>query len=176
MYVKTLTVRRADRMYRCLSLVDAHREGGKVRHELVCRIGEADEPRSSGQLDRTIAARRRHAERNWLEAGELTASPMCRAFKPSPPYPHNFSRLSLDQHFAPLGDGRRSEGFADTVLAVIANRLIDPPFKRGKSWTTAMFTVDEPPRLYGSSCSATRASDQHGVQVGTSASVSHCSC
>jgi hypothetical protein len=47
MYVKTLTVRRADRMYRCLSLVDAHREGGKVRHELVCRIGEADDRRAS---------------------------------------------------------------------------------------------------------------------------------
>jgi hypothetical protein len=62
MYVKTSTVRRGDKTYRYLSLVEAHREGSKVRHELVCRLGEADELRSSGQLDRIIAALRRHAE------------------------------------------------------------------------------------------------------------------
>jgi hypothetical protein len=45
--------------------------------------------------------------------------------------PSYFSCLSLDQHFARLGDGRRSKGFADTVLVMVANRLIDPRSKRG---------------------------------------------
>jgi hypothetical protein len=109
-YVKTSTVPRGGRTYRYLSLIEAHREGGKVRHELVCRLDEAEELRSSGQLDRIIAALRRHAEGHWLEAGELVASPDAQSFGDITVVVSYFSRLLLDRHFARLGDGSRSKG------------------------------------------------------------------
>lgn len=131
MYVKTSTVRRGDKTYRYLSLVEAHREGAKVRHELVCRLGEADELRSSGQLDRIIAALRRHAEGTWLEKDELSAAPDAPSFGSVAAVAGYFSRIGLEDHFAHLGDKRRSKRLADTVLVMVANRLIDPRSKRG---------------------------------------------
>jgi hypothetical protein len=110
MYVKTSTVPRGSPTYRYLPLVEAYRERGKVRHELVCRLGEAEELRSSGQLDRIIAALRRHAEGHWLEAGELVASPDAPSFGDITVVASYFSRLLLDRHFARLGDGRRPKG------------------------------------------------------------------
>ena len=131
MYVKTSTVRRGDRTYRYLSLVEAYREDGKVRHELVCRLGEAGELRSSGQLDRIISALRRHAEGTWLEAGELSATADAPSFGNVTAVSAYFSRFSFDEHFAHLGDGRGPRGLADTVFVMVANRLIDPRSKRG---------------------------------------------
>ncbi|MFZ0058878.1 MAG: hypothetical protein WAL35_02375 [Acidimicrobiales bacterium] len=47
-----------------LSFDEACLEGRKVHHEFVYWRGGVEEPRSSDQLDLTIAALRRHAERN----------------------------------------------------------------------------------------------------------------
>jgi hypothetical protein len=130
MHVKTSTERRGNKTYRYLSLVEAHRDGTKVRHEFLCRLGEAGELRSSGQLDRIIAALRRHAEGNWVDAAELSAASDAPGFGNVATLDAYFSRLCLGEHFSSLGDGRRSRRLADTVFAMVANRLIDPRSKR----------------------------------------------
>jgi Transposase DDE domain len=129
-YVKTSTVRRGDRVYQYLSLVEAYREGGKVRHELVARLGEASELRATGQLDRIIAALRQHAEGTWLAASELSADADVPSVGDVAVVRSYFSRLELDRHFGELGDGRRAKHLGDAVLVMVANRLIDPRSKR----------------------------------------------
>lgn len=57
-----------------LSLVEAHREGGKVGHRVLFRLGEAAALRSSGELDRVIAALSAHAEGRWLPVDMLAAA------------------------------------------------------------------------------------------------------
>ena len=60
MFVKTTRVRRDNKTYEYLSLVEAVREGGKVGHRVLFRLGEAGGLRRSGELDRIIAALRAH--------------------------------------------------------------------------------------------------------------------
>jgi len=129
-YVKTSRVRRDDRIYEYLSIVEAYREGGKVRHQLIARLGEASELRATGQLDRIIAALRRHAEGTWLQASELSADPDAPSVGDVAAVRGYFSRLGLDAHFGALGDGRRAKNLADTVLVMVANRLVAPRSKR----------------------------------------------
>jgi transposase len=130
-YVKTSTTRRGERTYRYLSLVEAYREGGKVRHEVVARLGEADELRRTGQLDRIIAALRAHAEGTWVRAEELQAEEEPGSLGDVAVVAAYFSRLGLSAHFQAAGAGRRARKLADAVLVMVANRLIDPRSKRG---------------------------------------------
>jgi hypothetical protein len=52
MYVKRHTVRRGDRRYVYLRLVEAYRDGrGKVRHRTLKTLGREDELKASGQLE-----------------------------------------------------------------------------------------------------------------------------
>jgi hypothetical protein len=61
-FVKTTRVRRGNKSYEYLSLVEAVREGGKARHRVLFRLGEAGALRRSGELDRIIAALRAHGD------------------------------------------------------------------------------------------------------------------
>ena len=61
-FVKTSRVKRDNKTYEYLSLVEAVRDGGKVGHRVLFRLGEAGALRASGQLDRIVAALQAHAE------------------------------------------------------------------------------------------------------------------
>ena len=79
MYVKTNRVRRDNRTYEYLTLVEAVRDGGKVRHRTIARLGEASRLRDTGELDRIIAALRAHTDAtrgdgdDVVRAGDLEA-------------------------------------------------------------------------------------------------------
>lgn len=129
MYVKTTTMRRGDKTYSYLSLVEAVREGTKVKHRVLLRLGEVTDLRESGQLDRIIAALRQHAEGTWLSGSELSSdgAPSFGAMAAIHTY---FTRLGLDRHFAAVGRRRKSVRLATTLYALVANRLCDPASKR----------------------------------------------
>jgi len=128
-FVKTTRVRRGNRTYEYVSLVEAEREGGKVGHRTLLRLGEASALRESGQLDRIIAALRAHAEGTWLDASELGAqgAPAIGAMAVAHAY---WERLECDRHYAKLGAERGAPTLADTVFAMVANRLLAPSSKR----------------------------------------------
>src|SRR5215210_2456743 len=71
-FAKTTRRKRGDKSYEYLSLVEAVRDGGKVGHRTLLRLGEVTALRDSGQLDRIIAALRAHAERPWAALDEAT--------------------------------------------------------------------------------------------------------
>ena len=57
MYVKRHMVRKGDRQYVYLRLVEAYRnEQGQVRHRLLHTLGREDELKASGQLDLLAAS------------------------------------------------------------------------------------------------------------------------
>ena len=127
--MKTTVRRRGDKSYTYLSLVEAVREDGKAGHRTLLRLGEASALRDSGQLDRIIAALRTHAEGTWLDASELGASgaPAMGGIAAVHAY---WERLGLDVHYAKVGADRGAVSLADTVFAMVANRLLAPSSKR----------------------------------------------
>lgn len=129
MFVKTTRVKRGNKSYEYLSLVEAVRDGDRTGHRVLFRLGEAATLRASGQLDRIIAALQAHAERSWLPADALAAE-AAPAIGSVAAVHAVWRQLGLDGWFATVagrGDGAVVES---AVLAMVANRLIDPCSKR----------------------------------------------
>ena len=132
MFVKTTRVRRGNRSYEYLSLVEAQRSGGKVGHRTLLRLGEVSELRSSGQLDRVISALRAHLEPEpgaTVEVGSLEAA-SARASGGIAACDAIWRAVGLDAWFSTQGRSRRATRLADAVFAIVANRLIAPCSKR----------------------------------------------
>ncbi len=127
--MKTTVRRRGDKSYTYLSLVEAVREDGRVGHRTLLRLGEASALCKSGQLDRVIAALRVHADRTWLDASEFGAAGAPAIGGMAVAYTY-WGRLGLDEHYAKLGADRGAPTLADTVFAMVANRLLAPCSKR----------------------------------------------
>ena len=129
MFVKTTRVKRGNKRYEYLTLVEATRDGGKVGHRILFRLGEANALRASGELDRIVAALSAHAEGRWLAVDQLAAE-SAPALGSVAAVAAVWHRLGLDRWFTALGAERGAEVLADAVFAMVANRLIDPCSKR----------------------------------------------
>ena len=130
MYVKTNRVRRDNRVYEYLTLVEAVREGGRVRHRTIARLGEASRLRESGELERIIAALQAHADNaGVVRSSDLTAE-SAPGFGAIAAVWAVFCRLGLREHFGGLRGHRTAASLADTVFVMIANRLLAPSSKR----------------------------------------------
>jgi hypothetical protein len=128
-FVKVSRVRRDNKTYEYLSLVEAVRDGDKVGHRVLFRLGEAGALRASGQLDRIVAALQAHAARSWLPADELSVE-TAPAVGSVAAVHSMWRRLGLDVWFAKLGAERGAEVLESAVMAMVANRLVDPCSKR----------------------------------------------
>ena len=71
--MKTTRRRRGDKLYEYLALVESFREGPKVKHRTLLRLGEVTALRETGQLERIVAALERHLERERVDVGALAA-------------------------------------------------------------------------------------------------------
>jgi transposase len=127
-YVKTTRVRRGNRVYEYLSLVEAVRDGGRVRHDVVARLGEASALRASGELDRIVAALAAHSQRSWCDESGVEVEDARSAGAVAAVATH-WARLGLDRHFAAMAGGHDAP-IADAVFAMVANRLCAPRSKR----------------------------------------------
>lgn len=135
-YVKTTRVRRGNRAYEYLSLVEAVRDGGRVRHDVVARLGEASALRASGELDRIVAALAAHSERAWCEESAVEVEGARSAGAVAAVWAY-WRRLGLDRHFATMAGGHEAP-IAEAVFAMVANRLCAPRSKRAlPEWAAA---------------------------------------
>ncbi len=128
MYVKTTRVRRGNRVYEYLSLVEAVRDGARVRPDVVARLGEASALRASGELDRIVAALAAHSQRSWCDESSIEAEE-ARSAGAVAAVSTYWARLGLDRHFATMAGGHDAP-IADAVFAMVANRLCAPRSKR----------------------------------------------
>ncbi|MGH9150656.1 MAG: IS1634 family transposase [Acidimicrobiales bacterium] len=120
MFVKTSTIRRGNKVYEYLSLVEAVRDGARTRHRTVVRLGEASVLRDTGQLERIVAALSRHVAGDWVHSDDLEATD-ARSLGAVAAVAAYWGRLGLGAHFG---------ADADAVFAMVANRLCDPCSKR----------------------------------------------
>lgn len=129
MFVKTTRVKRGNKTYEYLALVEAVRDGERTGHRVLFRLGEASTLRASGQLDRIVAALQHYAARPWVPADELDAeaAPAVGSIAAA----HMLWRqLGLDDWFAKVGAERGATVLESAVWAMVANRLVDPCSKR----------------------------------------------
>ena len=129
MFVKTTRRRRGDKVYEYLSLVESVRDGAKVGHRTLLRLGEVTALRDSGQLERIVAALEAHLRRERVDVGAVAAegAPAVGAVAAAATV---WGRLGLDGWFAQLGARRGSEALEDAAFAMVANRLVAPCSKR----------------------------------------------
>jgi Transposase DDE domain len=128
-FVKTTRIKRGNKQYEYLALVEAVRDGDRTGHRVLFRLGEASAMRASGQLDRIVAALQHYAARPWVPADELDAE-AARAVGSVAAADTLWRQLGLDVWFAKLGAERGAVVLASAVWAMVANRLVDPCSKR----------------------------------------------
>jgi len=137
-FVKTTRRRRGDKTYEYLSLVEAVRDGERTGHRTLLRLGEVSALQDSGQLARIVAALQHHLDLGRggavevdvdVDVAALTAE-AARSVGATAAVAAMWRRLRLDDHFAAVGIERAAELLPEAVLAMIANRLIDPCSKR----------------------------------------------
>jgi transposase len=131
MFLKTTRVRRGNRTYEYLSLVEAFRgQDGKKRHSTLFRLGEASALRETGELDRIIAALTAHAERRYVDVDSLEArdAPMLGTMAAVRAL---WDELGLQELFDRVGvEVGCAFSLSDAVFAMLAGRLVDPGSKR----------------------------------------------
>ena len=132
MYVKRHMVRKGDRQYVYLRLVEAYRnEHGQVRHRLLRTLGREDVLKASGQLDLLAASFARL---------DPPAAGTTREVGPLLLVAHYLGRLGLVglvDEAAPMR-GRASLTHGEVVASLVANRLCGPaPLYDVASWASS---------------------------------------
>ena len=143
MFVKTTRRRRGDKVYEYLSLVESVRDGAKVGHRTLLRLGEVTALRESGQLERIVAALESHLRKERVDAGALAAdgAPAVGAVAAVAAI---WRRLGLDGWFGGVGGRRGAQALEHAVFAMVANRLSAPCSKRRLTeWAAADVVMPE---------------------------------
>ena len=116
-------------MYEYLSLVESVRDGSRVGHRTLLRLGEVTALRESGQLERIVAALESHLRKERVDVGALAAeaAPAAGAVAAAAAV---WERLGLGGWFAEVGERRGAAALQHAVFAMVANRLVAPCSKR----------------------------------------------
>lgn len=146
MYVKRATVKRGESSYVYLRLVQAYREGGRVRHRVIANLGREDVLKASGQLDQLAASFARLDPPPWGTRREVGSLLLVR---------HYLHRLGLvkivDEAIPQRGRAQLTHG--EVVAALIANRLSAPaPLYDVAGWASSAAVhelLDVPAALLG---------------------------
>jgi transposase len=119
MYTKRVQVRRGEKTYVYLKLVESYREGGRVRQRVVANLGREDELKASGQLEALAGA---------LARLDPPLTGVRREVGPLVLVAHVLERLGVAGTVAAhLPERLRSRlSPAEVVVALIANRLASP--------------------------------------------------
>ena len=116
MFIKTTRRRRGDKVYEYLSLVESFRQGSKVGHRTLLRLGEVTALRESGQLERIVAALERHLVRERVDVGALEAEGAPGVGAVAAVWAV-WQRLGLGEWFAQVGAARGAKALGDAVFA-----------------------------------------------------------
>jgi transposase len=120
MYVKRHAVRRGDKRYVYLRLVEAYRdENGKVRHRVLRTLGREDELKASGQLDQLAASFAR------LDPPRVGVRRDVGALLLVAHYLDRLGLVKIVDGLAPMR-GRAQLTHGEVIAALVANRLSAP--------------------------------------------------
>src|SRR3972149_2187240 len=97
MFFKVVTFRNKDGSIRqYLHLVEAVREGKKIRHKVLITLGRVELLRASGSLDRMADALNRLAEKEKIvDLAKNLKAPSTRGYGPVPAVPRTWEKLGV---------------------------------------------------------------------------------
>ena len=119
MYTKRVRVRRGDKSYVYLKIVESYRDAGRIRQRVIANLGREDELKASGQLEALAGA---------LARLDPPMAGVRREVGPLLLVAQVLARLGIspivDAHLPDRSRSRLSP--AEVVVALIANRLAAP--------------------------------------------------
>lgn len=129
MFLKETTVRRGERAYTYVQLVEGYRdERGRVRHRVVANLGRRERLKESGEFDRLAAAFTR------LDPPPLGTRRRCGALALVARYLERLGLAEAVDRAAPT-HGRAQLTHGEVICALVANRLTDPrPLSDIRGW------------------------------------------
>lgn len=119
MYPKRVQVRRGDKTYVYLKLVQSYRDQGRVRQRVIATLGREDKLKASGQLDQLAAALTR------LDPPAVGARRDVSALLLVRHYLHSLGLVGIVDTAAPMR-GRAQLTHGEVIAALVANRLSAP--------------------------------------------------
>jgi len=132
MFFRTKPFRRKDGSTRTyLELVANHRVDGKVRQQVIARLGRLEQLQAEGVVDKLVAGLKRYGDEQWLRMEALRAE-QDYAYGAVVVFRRLWEELGLAEAL--------QEAFEDTevhfageeaVFAMVLNRVVDPHSKRG---------------------------------------------
>jgi hypothetical protein len=144
MFFRTKVFRRTDGSARTyLELVTNHRVNGRVRQQVIARLGRLEHLQPEGVIDRLLEGLARHSREQWLRLATLQAQ-QDYSYGPVLVFRRLWEELglaeALQQAFAATEASYAGE---EAVFAMVLNRILEPHSKRGThAW---LDTVYRPP-------------------------------
>jgi hypothetical protein len=131
MFPRVKRVRRGERTYEYLQLVEGSRQGARVRQRVVATLGRVDELKATGQLDRWAAS---FARLDPPPAGTRRhVGPLLLVAH----YLHRLGLVKLIDEAVPMR-GRAQLTHGEVIAALVANRLAGPaPLYDVAGWATS---------------------------------------
>lgn len=131
MYPRVKRVRRGDRTYEYLQLVEGRRDGDKVRQHVVATLGRVDELKASGQLDRWAGSFAR------LDPPEVGTRREVGPLLIVQQFVKRLGLVKIIDEVAPMR-GRSQLTHGEVIAALVANRLSAPsPLYDVSGWASS---------------------------------------
>ena len=141
MFARIATVKRADKTYEYLQIVEAYRVGGRTTQRVVANLGRLDQ--LGEKLDDLLVSLSKYTQRPFARADHLG----CRHALPWGPIlltRHLWDQLQVGEILGKLFRSRRQHfNVAETAFVLVANRLCEPRSEHGPArWLEHTFVCD----------------------------------
>lgn len=143
MFPRITTVKRANKTYQYLQIVEAYRDNGRTTQRVVANLGRLDPSRRLAGLDDLLASLGKFATRPFVRDDQIG----CREALPFGSVllaRHLWDQLQLGQIIGKLCRSRRYQfDVAETAFVLVANRLCEPRSEHGLArWLEHTFVCD----------------------------------
>ena len=141
MFPRIATVKRGNKTYRYLQIVEAYRANGRTTQRVVANLGRLDQ--LDGKLDDLLASLNKYARRPFVRDDQIG----CRQALPWGPVllaRHLWNQMQLGEIIGKLCRSRRYKfDAAETAFVLVANRLCEPGSEHGLArWLEHTFVCD----------------------------------
>lgn len=143
MFPRIATVKRGDKTYKYLQIVEAYRDNGRTTQRVVANLGRLDQSRRLSGLDDLLVSLSRYAKRQFIRGDQIG----CRHALPWGPVllaRHLWDQMELGEVIGKLCRRRRYKfDVAGTAFVLVANRLCEPRSEHGLArWLEHTFVCD----------------------------------
>jgi len=165
MFPRIATVKRGDKNYKYLQIVEAYRVDGRTTQRVVGNLGRLDQ--LDGKLDDLLAALSKYAKRQFIRDDQIG----CRQALPWGPVlltRHLWNQMQLGETVSNLSrSSRRQFDVAESAFVLLANRLCEPCSEHGLArWLEHTFVCDTHGRRWEPDWLPTKQiTKQHRVKV-----------